>query len=336
VKKADRDRIGERDGWVCCFCGEPVDKDHVWQKSVQPAPDLVAQAAAILADGVDERIAQWAGSDIGRVLAAFSVWPKNPYSVLYMQAFAGLQALRTELSDLKFPNSRNRARKLELDALTEEAEKICKALSDEMASEYDRRHPQHEALRAVRAVYLQRNKDHPSVEHRVPVIAGGSNSKENLAIAHLGCNLKRGGNAVLINDLMVANHQGVPLEGRAAFLAERQRHRDEFEQQRREAEIRRQKWARALSAALAEDDELRRELRRLGDRLRRTLDETECRKIKSRRGRVKAKREKLRRTIDRLKRQYWWMSDEDAVRQLQVALEAEPRSDKLTEAGLDS
>jgi hypothetical protein len=336
VKKADRDRIGERDGWICCFCRRSVDKDHVWQKSVKPGPELVEQAAAILSQGVDERITAWAGTDIGRVLAVFSAWPKNPYWEPYVEASRSAQELRRELSELRYPNSRDEARKAELTPLIEEAEEACNALSAQATDRYERHRPHYEVLEAVRAVYRQRNKDHPSAEHRIPVIAGGTNSKENLAIAHLGCNLKRGGNSLLIADLMIANHKGIPIEGRAAFVEDQQRRRDEFEQQRLEGERRRREWARGLCALWDEYDELRRELRRLGDRLRKTPDENERRKIQNRRGRIKAKRVKLRRNIDRARRDHWWMSEEDVLRYASLPREPEVRPEEVGEVVVES
>jgi hypothetical protein len=290
----------------------------------------------ILADGVGERITQWAGTDIGRARAARSVWPKNSYSEACSAAFTELQKLRAELFGLKYPYTRDKIRNTELSALIEQAEKNYSDLSAKVTDEYARRHPQYEVLEGLCAVYRARNRDHPSVEHRVPVIAGGTNDDENLAIAHLGCNLSRGENSQLIADLMTANQRGVPPEGRAAFLEEQQRYREETARLLREAEQRRQKeraaaarWAQDLRAARTEDDELRRELRRLGDRLRRTHDEKEHRRLQVHRGRVKAKRERLGIKLRSLEGQYWWMSERDALLQAPPPGDADVGTEKV-------
>lgn len=153
-------------------------------------------------------------------------------------------------------------------------------------------------MRLVEGAYLRRNAGYPTVEHIVPVTAGGGDDDANLSIAHHGCN-------VLWSD----NGKNIAIENRTeAFLAwreerqhARKRHWDEARIQAVAKFLADERRRRAdLVALWTRDDLLRRELRLLGDRLRITTSEEDRVKIQDRRGANKTNREKIRRRINRL------------------------------------
>lgn len=66
-----------------------------------------------------------------------------------------------------------------------------------------------DAVRTVVSAYVRRNAPYPTIEHVIPVTAGGGDDDANLAIAHHDCNLSWG-----------TNGKGVSIENRTeAFLA---------------------------------------------------------------------------------------------------------------------
>ena len=291
--KATRIRIGERDGWICRLCGEPVDKDTPWRLATKVPEHVVAQAAAILEQGV-EHVVAWVGSDTDRARAVLARW-------FLTTACAEHRRLSTELRDLQrqLRPYAGTASDIRLRFQVSDAQAAADAASERVFGEVVAGEPSAmDAVRAIEAVYLRRNHGYPTVEHMVPVVSGGGDDDANLALAHFGCNIAWNDRG---KDADVENRA----EAYLAWRADRPHARDRlWDQERTEAvaKFRAAEHERRanLFALWTEDDQLRGEFRRLGDQLRVTAAEKERIVIKSRRTRITTKREKIRRRVNRL------------------------------------
>ena len=71
ISRAQRNKIGERDGWKCCICGQPVDPTLVYQQRTPQEASEHAQHLGQYAAHDFEAVIAWVGRDGGRARSAF-------------------------------------------------------------------------------------------------------------------------------------------------------------------------------------------------------------------------------------------------------------------------
>jgi hypothetical protein len=214
ASKAQRDRIGARDGWRCCVCREHVDVDHVWRTLPRIPAELLEAAREILSTGVDERIAAWVDGDLMRARAAIKAWPHSGLSEAN-ELWRAYEALRERAMDVPFYRKREKraANAQVIAALESWAGAAGRGRENFWAAA-----PFYGYLLDVVAPTTGMNGKHPAVTH---IEAGMGEDDSNLAIAHLGCVLRspKSGSAPdasLVADWMGAREAGVdPAELRA-------------------------------------------------------------------------------------------------------------------------
>jgi 5-methylcytosine-specific restriction endonuclease McrA len=176
-----RDRVGERDGWICRICTKPVDPDlkivDAPPQAARELDDHLARYTAI--DDLDEVIA-WVGADEERAAAARR-W---------------------------FDRRWNRARSPGQDPAAYAAGRAAVRPWARMFKQ--RLGP----LLRARETRLNMSA---SLEHLLPLCLGGSNDEANLGIAHRDCNTHPGEAAKAL--LTSPDHARGLLTGTAALQA---------------------------------------------------------------------------------------------------------------------
>ncbi|HEV2344345.1 MAG TPA: HNH endonuclease [Actinocrinis sp.] len=271
-----------------------MDKNIPWKPATKVSESTLAQAAVTLEQGVDERVVAWVEEDAGRARAILASWRTTTMYEEYQRLSTGLFELQHQLRPYTGTASDARLRFQIADM------QIAVDAARELAFGKDEpgQPTVKDVVRAVYTAYQRRNAGYPTMEHIVPVAAGGGDDDANLAIAHHGCNIS-----------WSTRGKDVAVEDRTqAFLTRRDERRQmrerRWDQKRTQTVVEfraaEQKRRVDLVALWSEDDRLRREFRRLGDRLRVTTAEKERIKIQNRRGRIKVRREKIRRRVNRL------------------------------------
>lgn len=172
VSREQRDRVGERDDWICGICRVPVDPAARWRQSV-PVPEATQAYADQLMSVPAAQFAAWAASHVLAARAA-DITVGRRRAALWQQ-WSQLMALT------------------EGDHAAEWYEHF--AAQDQLNRDY----PPYlgvgtdwaKAWGMVRA-YRERNHSYPSVDHIVALARGGPDIEDNMQITHLGCNLRKG------------------------------------------------------------------------------------------------------------------------------------------------
>lgn len=227
ASKAQRDRIGARDGWRCCVCRERVDPQHVWQTLPRIPAETGEQAAQILAGGVDERILAWVDGDLMRARAAIKAWPHSGLSAAN-EMWRAYEALRERVEQIPF--YRTRERRFACAAADAALQQWAKAAAAGRGNFWAAA-PFYGRLLDIASSTTGLNAKHPAVAH---IEAGMGEGDENLAIAHLGCVLRTprisgtAPDATLVADWMGAREAGVDPAELRAHVEKRQERRWEL------------------------------------------------------------------------------------------------------------